>query len=434
MLRLKISCMVAALALTACDVELVWVDPLMESPVVVEEAAPTSARKADLSIRPVPPIVSPEPIPPVRKPPTTRRARAGVVTAGDIDDMLNLAAFQRYQQRSAQQTGLPRINFAAPVRLRVHARGKGRAGVQVSLRKQGAAEPFFTGMTGVDGRLTVFPAQFGAGRPGVVEARVFSSSGIVRTHQVTTGGPIVNIMMHGQADYKPEFLDLVFVFDTTGSMGDELAWLTKEFRSLIGEVRKAAPQADLRFGLVAYRDQGDAYVVRNFGFTQRQGEMQRWLKSLNAGGGGDYPEAADAALMAAADLPWRRGYGERLMFHIADAPPHKAGAKRFLNAVRKAGGKNVQIFGLGASGVADEAEFLMRQAALATQGRYVFLTDDSGVGNAHAEPKVACYRVTRLKSLLSRVLRSEMTGKRIEARGSDVIRSVGTYRNGVCLQ
>jgi len=240
--------------------------------------------------------------------------------------------------------------------------------------------------------------------------------------------------MHGQEDYRPEFLDLVFVFDTTGSMGDELAWLTKEFRSLIGEVRKAAPQADLRFGLVAYRDQGDAYVVRNFGFTQQQREMQRWLKSLDAQGGGDYPEAADGALMAAAELPWRRGYGERLLFHIADAPPHKSGARRFLDAARKAGEKNVQIFGLGASGVADEAEFLMRQAALATQGRYVFLTDDSGVGNAHAEPKIACYRVTRLKSLLSRVLRSEMTGRRIEARGAEVVRSVGNYRNGVCLQ
>ena len=42
----------------------------------------------------------------------------------------------------------------------------------------------------------------------------------------------------------------------------------------------------------------------------------------------------------------------------------------------------------------------MRQAALVTNGRYLFLTDDSGVGLSHAEPNIACYRVTSLKSLL----------------------------------
>jgi hypothetical protein len=92
----------------------------------------------------------------------------------------------------------------------------------------------------------------------------------------------------------------------------------------------------------------------------------------------------------------------------------------------------VQIFTLGASGVAQESEFLMRQASLVSGGRYLFLTDDSGVGNAHAEPSIPCYRVTKLSRLLTRILMSELTGERLEAAGGEVIREVGTYSGGVC--
>ena len=107
-------------------------------------------------------------------------------------------------------------------------------------------------------------------------------------------------------------------------------------------------------------------------------------------------------------------------------------ARAYLAAAKTAAKNNVQIFGLGASGVAAESEFLMRQAALQTNGRYLFLTDDSGVGYGHAEPTISCYRVTKLKDLMVRVLRSELSGRRIEASANAVARSVGSYRAGVC--
>ncbi|MEP4196680.1 MAG: vWA domain-containing protein [Aliishimia sp.] len=362
------------------------------------------------------------------------KARAGVVTAADIDDTLNLDSFLRYQTRMAKQTKLPRLNLGTPIQVDFGGGSASGAGINVSLRKSGSAEPFYSGTTGVDGKLTVFPAILGAGHVKDVEL-----SGYVNGHKLvkdrfTIGKTVRPVRVYQREDYKPEFLDLVFVFDTTGSMGDELAWLTKEFSGIVQQARNVAPQANMRFGLVAYRDQGDAYVVKNFGFTGRLREMQKWLRGLDANGGGDYPEAADAALMAATELPWRRGYGERLVFHIADAPPHKSGARRYLEAARKAASKNVQIFGLGASGVAEEAEFMMRQAAVATNGRYLFLTDDSGIGHAHSEPNTACYQVTRLKGLLTRVITSELTGIRQEAASRDVIRSVGNYRRGTCVQ
>jgi hypothetical protein len=74
----------------------------------------------------------------------------------------------------------------------------------------------------------------------------------------------------------------------------------------------------------------------------------------------------------------------------------------------------------------------MRASAQITGGRYLFLTDDSGIGNPHAEPTVDCYVVTRLDSLVTRVLTSLVRGERVEPEGAEVLRTVGNYRSGVC--
>lgn len=361
-------------------------------------------------------------------------ARKGVVTAGDIDDTLNLASFQRYVSSAKKSTGLPTVNFSRPFLARLTgANGKPAPGVLVSLHRPGAAKPFYSGYSGVNGDITVFPALLGAGSLSTIELRAFpDNSGQVFTQKLNTNNRRQNVALPFSNDWKPDFLDLAFVIDTTGSMGDELAWLTKELGGIVSSARRSAPGVNIRFALIAYRDRGDEFIVRNYGFTSKQSQMQAWLRAQSASGGGDYPEAAAAALSAAAALNWRRGKGERLMFHIADAPPHSRDAKAYLQAAARAAQKNVQVFGLGASGVAKESEFLMRQAAVQTGGRYIFLTDDSGVGNTHAEPTISCYRVTRLKDLMTRILRSELSGQRIEAPEKSVLRQVGSYQGGVC--
>ncbi|WP_299846515.1 VWA domain-containing protein [uncultured Roseovarius sp.] len=371
----------------------------------------------------------------IAKAPSQRQPRTGVVTAGDIDDTLNVAAFQTYLKRKKRTVGTPTANFSRPFMAQlVGPNGQPAAGVYFTLRKPGAPEPFYSGHSGVDGNITVFPATLGAGQFRQVEFRAITDGQTGTTIKVLkTGLNRHKIALADKTRWTPAFLDLAFVVDTTGSMGDELDWLTREMRSIVDVARKAAPGVDIRFSLVVYRDHGDAYIVRNMGFSNSAATMQRWLKRQNASGGGDYPEAAAAALKSAVNLNWRRGKGERILFHIADAPPHARDARTYLAAARTAAKRNIQIFGLGASGVADEAELLMRQAAAMTSGRYLFLTDDSGVGLSHAEPDIACYRVTKLKDLLIRVLKSELSGTRIEAAKSSIIREVGAYRRGICL-
>ena len=75
----------------------------------------------------------------------------------------------------------------------------------------------------------------------------------------------------------------------------------------------------------------------------------------------------------------------------------------------------------------------MRQAAAITGGRCLFLTDDSGVGYGHAEPRISCYLVTGLRSPTIRVLQAELAGTRVEPAPSEIVRQVGTCQKGRCL-
>ena len=360
-------------------------------------------------------------------------ARAGVLTAGDIDDVLNLGDYRRYAGKASEALDLPKAGVLEAIVLRLRNPDSAPApGVRVTLRRQEASEPLFSGYSGVDGALLVHPAIYGQSGKGDYEMRAFDGDGQRVVREKVRTGTRSNIALPFRGAWEPDFLDLAFVVDTTGSMGDELDWLTRDLMRIVDRAKRAAPGVDIRFGLIVYRDEGDEYVVRNYGFTNSARKMRGWLRRQEASGGGDYPEAADLAMQVASEMNWRRGRGERLVFHLADAPPHVQNATRYLSATRALAQEGVQIFGLGASGVAAESEFLMRQAAVLSNGRYLFLTDDSGVGHSHEEPTISCYRVTALSGLMERVLASELSGRRVEASGDEVIREVGTYRAGVC--
>jgi hypothetical protein len=370
--------------------------------------------------------------------PTTPRSptpTAGVVTAGDIDDALNFNAFVRYQRKVSRTLDLPRAPLENPVLVQLRGpSGTPAPGVRITLREPGASDPFYDGYSGVDGAVTVFPAALGQSRLRRIEMRAFSATGgATATARLRTGDTRQAVTLPFESDWSPDFLDLAFVVDTTGSMGDELAWLAKEIGQITRNAASAAPGVDIRYGLVVYKAPADPYVIKNYGFTRNLREFTRWIESERASGGAGGPEVVAEALNAAVGLDWRRGKGERLLFQIGDEPPLASKSATYLEAAQTAAASGIQVFGLGASGVEAHLEYLMRQGAVLTNGRYLFLTDDSGVGLGHAEPTISCYRVTRLNDLMVRVLRSELAGRRIEAPAANVLREVGSYRQGRCL-
>ena len=226
-------------------------------------------------------------------------------------------------------------------------------------------------------------------------------------------------------------LDIAFVIDTTGSMGDELRYLQNEIDHIAQTIQAKFPDATARYGLVLYKDDQDAYVSRWFDFKPAA-DFRAHLAAQSVGGGGDYPEAVEAGLEQTMRLGWRTGPVARLAFWVADAPHHIGDESRVRAALDTAVQSDVHVYPVAASGTDERAERTMRTAAQITGGRYVFLTDDSGIGNDHAEPHIPCYHVTKFNDAIVRMVESEMKGTRIEAQPTEIVRTVGTPLNGTC--
>src|SRR5690606_739428 len=240
---------------------------------------------------------------------------------------------------------------------------------------------FFPGLDRLSERITVSARRGGR---TIAEARpVFVSD--------APGGQLVGLTANQMATRVTK-LDLMLVIDTTGSMGDEIAYLQAELRSIIAAITAKHRDLDIRIGFVFYRDLGDDYITRTIAFDRDIGRAQGVLAQQYASGGGDYPEAMDQALIRAVGQNWRPDAVKSLLL-VADAPPHDELFARTWAAAEAARARRIHITPVAASGVADEAEYAMRAMAAVTQSRYLFLTDDSGVGNPHAAPAIDCYLV-----------------------------------------
>lgn len=220
------------------------------------------------------------------------------------------------------------------------------------------------------------------------------------------------------SEQKRNEIEILFVVDTTGSMSDELSFLKKEIEGIILRV-SATVAADVRLGMLFYRDDGDAYVTRAFEFADANTSAQLKiirsnLNAQTAAGGGDIPEAVDRALDEAVHMQWSSGSTTKLLFHILDAPYHdeKQYQQKFASAVYWAAEQGIRIIPVAASGMDKLGEYIMRSAALLTGGTYTFLTDDSGIGDSHDEPTVDNeYVVEYLSDLLVRLTIGYHTGE-----------------------
>jgi hypothetical protein len=366
---------------------------------------------------------------PGRPGPTPRPTQAGILTAGDYDDLLNPQAYARYVASKAQSfEALPSVDTRAAITVTItdnDGRPKPFVPVRISRPQGGPLEL----KTLADGSVVLFPALDRLGR--TAEISVPGPRGQTTRRTLSVGADRrLEIALPGPAS-AVRALDLMLVIDATGSMGDEMNFLKVELDSIVAALRERHPGLDLRLGLIVYRDVGDEYVVRQYAFSENVPAVQTLLSKQSAGGGGDYPEAVDQAMAAAVGAQWRDDAAKALVL-VADAPPHDENIGATWRTALEARDKRIQIVPVAASGVADKAEFVMRAMAAVTQSRYLFLTDDSGVGNPHATPEVKCFVVTRLDALLRRVLDGIVSGRRIEPDNGEIIRRVGDYDDGVC--
>ena len=119
-------------------------------------------------------------------------------------------------------------------------------------------------------------------------------------------------------------VEVVFVLDTTSSMTDLIEAAKEKIWSIATTMASAQQAPEIKMGLVAFRDRGDAYVTKVIDLSRDLDSMYAALMDFRAEGGGDTPESVNQALHDAVhNISWSqddRVY--RVVFLVGDSPPH----------------------------------------------------------------------------------------------------------------
>ncbi|MDD5321608.1 MAG: VWA domain-containing protein [Methylococcales bacterium] len=145
------------------------------------------------------------------------------------------------------------------------------------------------------------------------------------TKMIKTPPAIVNpvTMPSIVANQRPQ-IEVVFVLDTTGSMGGLIAAAKEKIWSIASTMASAQTAPDIKMGLVAYRDRGDTYVTQTIALSSDLDSMYAKLMDFQADGGGDGPESVNQGLHDAVhNMTWSQNPTTyRVIFLVGDAPPH----------------------------------------------------------------------------------------------------------------
>ncbi|UWU76835.1 VWA domain-containing protein [Bradyrhizobium huanghuaihaiense] len=176
-------------------------------------------------------------------------------------------------------------------------------------------------------------------------------------------------------------VEVAFVLDTTGSMARLIEGAKRKIWSIATTIVDSNPDADIRMGLVAYRDIGDDYVTSKIELTRDIQDLYANLLELKARGGGDWPESVNEALDVAVNkLQWTTGSDVRhIVFLVGDAPPHMDYAQdtKYPTTLAVAKQKDI-IVNAVLAGDARDTERVWRDIAQIGNGRFIPIPQDGG--------------------------------------------------------
>ena len=171
---------------------------------------------------------------------------------------------------------------------------------------------------------------------------------------------------------KPK-IEVCFVLDTTGSMGGLIEGAKQKIWSIANDIALAKPAPDIRFGLVAYRDRGDEYVVKTFDLTNDLDAVYSQLQSFRAAGGGDTPESVNEALdEAVRKVSWSTDRSVlKMIFLVGDAPPHMdyANAPKYPEVCQAAMKKDLIINAIQCGSISETTP-IWQEIAKLSEGSY----------------------------------------------------------------
>ncbi|MBI5882854.1 MAG: VWA domain-containing protein [Elusimicrobia bacterium] len=177
-------------------------------------------------------------------------------------------------------------------------------------------------------------------------------------------------------------IEVVFVLDTTGSMGGLLEGAKRKVWSIVNDMAKGKPTPKIKMGLVAYRDRGDRYVTQVEPLSANLDAVYEKLLALKAEGGGDGPEDV---LQALDDAVNKAGWSSaprtlRIMFLVGDAPPHSdyKDIPPYPRTVQAAVIKGIKVNAIRCGGDGQTGEDWQKIARLG-EGRFFSIDQSGGV-------------------------------------------------------
>lgn len=336
-----------------------------------------------------------------------RTESAGLLTAGEWNDIDNWDFWENLMKDKNWSGMQKHWGFYTLEKFMVQvkeASGKNAENIKAELIDD-SGDVLWTAKTDVFGKAILFPSLFKP-HQGTYSLKLTDKNGKEQIFSDLKKNELNELSFKGQSSAK-NIMDIMFVTDATGSMGDELSFLQAELSDIAGKISEKAPAMTIRVSNIFYRDRGDDYVVRDFDFSTDINKVQSDVNAQSASGGGDYEEAVETALYSAVKKQsWSPDAKTRLMFLILDAPPHQTpgNIKKMQRSVQLAAEQGIKIIPISASGIEKNTEFLMRFFSVATNGTYTFLTDDSGIGNPHLKPTTGKYEVEYLNDLMIRLI------------------------------
>ena len=177
-------------------------------------------------------------------------------------------------------------------------------------------------------------------------------------------------------------LEMVFVLDTTGSMGGLIDGAKQRIWGIINEVMQKPTKPRVRVGLVAYRDNGDEYVTKLLPITEDLDKAYTTLMDYRAGGGGDTPENVRKALAEGVrGAGWsnsRKGLAQ-IVFLVGDAPPQNYEQEPDVLVTTAEAVRKNMIVNTIQCGNLDGTREIWQTIALRGEGKYFAIAQDGGV-------------------------------------------------------
>ncbi len=147
-------------------------------------------------------------------------------------------------------------------------------------------------------------------------------------------------------------IEVVFSFDTTGSMYPCLTQVRRRIKETVTRLMNELPL--IKIGIIAhgdYCDAGSTYVTKHFNLSSDIDAICNFVENVEPTGGGDAPECYELVLHEAQSFTWSEATSKSLVLigdDIPHAPAHNPQKLNWRQEIKKLADKGVTVYGVQA--------------------------------------------------------------------------------------